>query len=75
MIKYLNKNNDSLIDSYNYTRSSITIRLKNGLFYLFTTNKLNQEIINEMKLLAVRGCGLSAYINRYCKNAYDSKFY
>ena len=51
----------------------IRIRFKSGATYLYTVEATGEIEVRIMKMLALRGEGLTSYIGKYVKDAYADK--
>lgn len=63
MTKYKNLGGDSPIRAYEYDATSIRIQFNDGSIYEYTSAKLGEAVLREMKRLADVGQGLCSYIN------------
>ena len=63
MTKYKNLGNNSSISAYEYDATSIRIQFNDGSIYEYTSAKLGEAVLREMKRLADAGQGLCSYIN------------
>ena len=63
MTKYKNLVGNSPIRAYEYDATSIRIQFNDGSIYEYTSAKLGEVVLREMKRLADVGQGLCSYIN------------
>lgn len=73
MIRYKNLGGDSGVASYAIGADSIEVAFQDGSVYLYTYISTGREYIERMKVLAIAGRGLNAFINRYVKKRYAAK--
>ena len=73
MPKYLNKNGDSGILSYEIQADGIIVQFSDFSEYLYTSLSAGINNIAKMKELAIQGYGLNSFINRYVRTGYQSK--
>lgn len=71
MTRYKNIDGDSGILAYEFGADFIRVQFGQGMPYRWTYASAGRQHVETMKLLAVRGDGLNAYINRHVKHAYD----
>ncbi len=71
MPKYLNKNGNSPIKSYETEPTRIIIRYSTGKCYSYSYQSAGKANVDRMKELAANGCGLSAFISRNVRNDYE----
>ncbi len=74
MTTYKNLGGDSGIDSYEIGADSITVRFKDGSFYLYTAQSAGAANIEEMKALAEAGRGLNGFIKRRVNKLFARKW-
>lgn len=74
MTAYKNLGGDSGINSYEIGADSITVRFKDGWFYLYTVQSAGSANIAEMKSLAISGHGLNSFIKRRVNKRYARKW-
>ena len=73
MIKYSNTGRDTGVIACQPGTNSISIKFRDGSTYLYTAESAGVEAINVMKLLALKGEGLTTYINQHVKDKYQAK--
>ena len=73
MQRYGNTGGDSGIRAFESGADSIAVEFGDGATYRYTYASAGAVNIEQMKQLALRGSGLNGYINRYVKNAYESR--
>lgn len=71
--RYKNLGGDSPILAYGITDTSITIQYSDGGIYLYTYANPGKREVETMKKLAIRGDGLSTYINTNVRKSYERK--
>lgn len=72
MERYLNSSGNSPITAYQIGETSITVWFSGSVkAYTYSYRKAGNSHVERMKILAVSGSGLSAYITRNVKNLYD----
>lgn len=71
MQKYIDKDGDSGVESFEIHETFITIKFKGTTrTYTYSYQSAGQSHIEKMKRLAVSGDGLNAYINNYVKSKF-----
>ncbi len=73
MTKYLNKNGDSGILSYEIQADGILVQFSDFSEYLYTNLSAGINNIVQMKELAMQGYGLNSFINKHVRTGYQSK--
>ena len=73
MERYKNINGDSGVVAYETGDDYIKVKFIDGVVYLYTNAITGQHHINQMKKLAAKGLGLSAYISRHVRDRYAAK--
>jgi hypothetical protein len=73
MPRYRNLSGHSGVASYETTSDSITLTFVNGERYVYTVASTGASAINRMKALANAGRGLSTFVSRDVRDAYDRK--
>lgn len=73
MQRYSDRDRDSGVVAYENGDDFIRVQFSGGSVYLYTYASSGQSNIERMKLLAVRGDGLNAFINDNVKKAYARK--
>ncbi len=73
MEKYKNLGGDSGVSAYEIASGSIIVEFSDGAAYLYTYQSAGSPNIEQMKLLAVRGEGLNAFINKNVQKKYASR--
>ena len=69
---YSNKRENSPVTNYEIHGDAITVRFKGGNSYTYSYNgPAGKYHVDEMKALAAKGAGLSAYITQNVKFDYD----
>lgn len=71
MERYLNKSGNSPITYYQIENDKIIVWFNGGKSYSYSNNKAGRYHVEQMKILAKQGRGLSAYINQNVKYQYD----
>jgi len=74
MKKYKALKGESGVTHYEITANSIAVAF-NDAVYVYSYNKPGREHVEQMKLLAEKGRGLSTYISRYVKKDYDITYF
>lgn len=69
--RYQNKSGNSGVLAYETGRSFIRIQFVEGSTYTYSYKSSGKAHVEQMKLLAAAGKGLSGYISRYVKDAYE----
>lgn len=65
MQKYLDRDKDSGISSYQIGVNYIIVKFKAGQLYEYNYTRPGKLHVDKMKILAVQGNGLNSYINKY----------
>jgi hypothetical protein len=73
MHKYDNANRDTGVVAYDLGTEDITIQFRDGTIYLYSYTSAGRAAIDQMKILAKKGAGLTTYINQHVKNKYEAK--
>lgn len=73
MKPYKNLSGDSGVVAYDIGEEHIDVQFRHGEAYRYDYPSAGAEHIENMKLLARAGRGLSTYISRYVKDRYGSK--
>lgn len=73
MLPYMNFGGDSGVRRYEEASDSIRVEFGDGSWYLYTHSSAGEENVRRMKLLALAGRGLNAFINANVKYRYESK--
>jgi hypothetical protein len=73
MIRYKNQHGNSGVSAYEIGEESITVQFVSGDTYVYTYRKPGKKHVEQMKLLAEQGEGLSTYISRMVKGMYERK--
>jgi hypothetical protein len=71
MERYSNLSGNSPITNYEIDETNITVWFKGGKSYTYSYSRAGRAHIEQMKILARSGSGLSAYITRNVRNLYD----
>jgi uncharacterized protein YifE (UPF0438 family) len=72
MKQYRDTDNDSNVEAYDYGEDWIVIRFMDGSEYTYEDSRVGHYTLRQMKVLADRGDGLNAFINKN-KPSYSSK--
>lgn len=70
MIRYKNGNGNSGVTAYKTGDDFIIVEFGNTGTYLYNYKSAGREAIEKMKLLAISGKGLSAFISRHVKDKF-----
>jgi hypothetical protein len=73
MERYKNLSRDSGVVAYEIGRDSVTVKFHDGATYLYTYASAGEPNVEQMKVLAVTGRGLSTFIARHARMAYAAK--
>ncbi|MFD1259025.1 hypothetical protein ACFQ3S_19635 [Mucilaginibacter terrae] len=73
MTRYKNQHGNSGVLAYEIGEDSIAIQFVRGDSYLYTYRKPGKTQVDQMKVLAAQGEGLSTYISRVVKGRYEEK--
>lgn len=71
MEKYANSRGNSPITHFQIEDDRIIVWFKQGKSYSYSNNKAGKHHIDKMKILAINGSGLSAYITENVRLKYD----
>ncbi|MDR3622349.1 MAG: hypothetical protein P4L85_23565 [Paludisphaera borealis] len=74
MEPYANLGGRSGIEAYETGFDSITVQFGDGTVYVYTNASAGASNVGQMKLLARRGHGLNAFINKSVKFSCDRKW-
>jgi hypothetical protein len=75
MIKYKNIDGHSGVLAYEMGADYIKVQFSGGVIYLYNSKITGKHHIEEMKLLAAKGLGLSTYISTIVKDRYALKYF
>lgn len=70
MNRYKDIDGDSGISAYEVGTDFIRVQFNSGQVYRWTYASAGRQHIESMKILAARGDGLNAYINRFVQRMY-----
>ncbi len=73
MERYGNRSGNSGVTGYESGPDFIRVQFAGGTTYLYTYQSAGRAHVEQMKLLATRGRGLSTYISTTVRNLYASK--
>ena len=73
MEKYKNLSGDSGVSAYEIGEDSLIVEFTNGSVYVYDYGSAGRSNIEEMKILARTGRGLSTFISQQVKNKYAKK--
>lgn len=71
MKPYQNKSGNSGVLAFETGKTFIRVQFVEGGSYTYSYKSSGKAHVEQMKLLAEEGQGLSAYISRYVKDAYE----
>lgn len=71
MEAYKNRRGNSPITHFQIEESKIIVWFKGNNKYTYSNNKAGKTHVDQMKILAKNGSGLSAYISHNVKYLYD----
>lgn len=72
MERYRNRSGKSGVDSYEIGGDYITVKFtKTFKTYTYSYARAGKSNVEEMKILAINGEGLNAFINKYVRNLFD----
>jgi hypothetical protein len=70
---YLNLSGNSGVAAYEIEPQGIRVEFIDGPVYLYTYDSAGEENIENMKMLAENGLGLSTFIAQVVKSSYERK--
>jgi hypothetical protein len=70
MTRYKDIDGDSGVAAYEVGADYIRVQFSTGHIYRWTYASAGRQHVEQMKLLAARGDGLNAYINRFVRRKY-----
>ncbi|RYY65474.1 MAG: hypothetical protein EOO24_55005 [Comamonadaceae bacterium] len=73
MERYGNRSGKSGVVAYGIHADAIDVTFVDGVTYRYTHARPGRAHVEAMKTLALAGSGLSGYIARYVREAYDGK--
>ena len=73
MERYANRGGNSGVRGYSIGTEYIDVKFSDGSLYRYSYRSAGAAIIEEMKLLAVRGYGLNSFIMRRARTKYEWK--
>lgn len=71
MQNYLNLSGKSGVSAFEIGSDFIKVMFSTGAVYAYTYRSAGMEKVEEMKQLALRGCGLNSFIMRHVKYDYE----
>jgi len=72
MKKYIDKTNNSGVESFEITSSSIKVKFKySDEIYIYSYKSAGKTHVENMKNLAIEGIGLSTYISKYASEKFE----
>jgi len=71
--KYTNLSGHSGVQSYEIGADHIWVRFRHGGSYRYSKLQLSTDMFKMMTKLAIEGCGLNTFINKFAKKYYDQK--
>ena len=74
MPRYRNLSGDSGVVAYETTSDSITLTFINGERYLYGAQRPGRAEVDQMKMLATLGRGLSTFVSQHVRDRYERKF-
>jgi hypothetical protein len=74
MQHYANKGGNSGVVAYETTVDSITVKFRDGWYYLYNDVKPGMYMVEHMQSLAHSGQGLNSYISSTVKNNFARKY-
>lgn len=72
MQQYKGANRNTGVIAYQIGDGHIAVQFRDGSLYLYTNHSAGKAAIDEMKKLAVKGVGLTTYINQHVKDKYET---
>jgi hypothetical protein len=72
MKKYGRLNGESGVAAYQIEDEAVRVRFVDGTVYRYSYASSGPGHVENMKLLATTGRGLSSYISRYVRDSYES---
>ncbi len=72
MKKYKGSGNAG-VSAYNIIDEGIILKFKDGSAYLYDYIKPGKEDVENMKILAIAGKGLTTYVNKHVRDNYKEK--
>ncbi|MEX0773885.1 MAG: hypothetical protein WEB89_01080 [Balneolales bacterium] len=73
MKKYKNLSGTTGVVAYETADDSITVEFEGGGIYLYTYQSAGRSNVEQMKVLAATGKGLSTFIAKYVRDCYATK--
>lgn len=70
MQQYKNLGENSNVSAYSIGANYIDVQFDGGRVYRYSYDSAGAAKVEQMKKLAVQGCGLNSYIMRYAKMDY-----
>lgn len=65
---------DTGVEFYEIENTDIIVQFTDGGKYKYTYASAGKENVEEMKRLAIKGKGLTTFINRHVKDKYESSW-
>jgi len=72
MQQYEGVKRDTGVIAYRIGDDHIAVQFRDGSLYLYTYLSAGKNAVDEMKMLAVKGVGLTTYINQHVKDKYET---
>ena len=73
LIKYKDLSGSGGVTGYKFVPKGIILQFKFNELYLYDESKPGKEHVEQMKILAERGEGLTTYVNQHVRNNYKKK--
>jgi hypothetical protein len=73
MKRYKNLSGNSGVEAFELANDAITVRFHGGATYVYDYSVTGQAMVEQMKLLAEEGRGLSTFISRFVSDKYAAK--
>ncbi len=73
MTPYARLSGSSGVTAYELAPGKIRVKFVDGHVYTYSYTSAGREHVENMKLLARHGQGLSTYISQYVRDGYESK--
>lgn len=71
MQSYSNLGGNSGVRTFRIGVDYVEVQFQTGRIYKYSYRSAGKEKVEEMKRLALQGCGLNSYIMRYAKMDYE----
>ena len=73
LTKYKNLSGESGVTAYKFLSNGIVLQFNHNEIYLYDNSKPGRLHVKQMKVLAIKGKGLTTYVNQNVRDNYKLK--